>query len=347
MDRKVGTFSDIHLGVHQHSAKWHEVALNFAEWAAKEYHNRGIDTVIIPGDIFHYREDVSLPTLNVANKFFEIFRDFTIVITTGNHDCFYKDKSDVNSISILNEKNMISVIWDKVQHIDAGHGKLGFVPWGLTTENCDKDCDIIFAHAEVNGFKMNNYKVCEHGVSSESVLDRCSTFITGHFHHPETRHYGDKKIVYVGSPYQMDFGDLGSKRGIYILDIKTHELEFIENTISPQHIKFSLSEIENMDPESLSGNIVQMIVDSQIDESDLEKVLIKINKTNPFIFKWDFSDDIRNIKLMDDEGRESVDSIKSVEMETVFEEFIDAMEVDGEIKDDVKNYCLGLYKKVS
>ena len=107
---KIGCFSDVHIGLYQDSSAWHNISLNFAEWASKKYLDAGINDIIILGDVFHNRTEISVSTLDVAKKFFDYFKDFNVYILAGNHDSFYKDNSKVNSISIFDGWNNIKIV---------------------------------------------------------------------------------------------------------------------------------------------------------------------------------------------------------------------------------------------
>ncbi len=56
LDQKIGVFSDIHLGLGQDSENWHKIMLEFAEWAAKTYREKGItDVTSYAGTTIPYR----------------------------------------------------------------------------------------------------------------------------------------------------------------------------------------------------------------------------------------------------------------------------------------------------
>ena len=60
INSEVGVFSDPHYGVHRNSEIWHKIALDHAKWAAEQFKQRGIKDIIIPGDIFHDRNDIAV-----------------------------------------------------------------------------------------------------------------------------------------------------------------------------------------------------------------------------------------------------------------------------------------------
>ncbi len=84
----------------------------------------------------------------------------------------------------------------------------------------------MFGHFEIQSFKMNQYKVCTEGIKSRDLLKHSPLVITGHFHLRDERKYRDGTILYLGNPFQMDFGDVDSSKGYYILDIKNSDYKF-------------------------------------------------------------------------------------------------------------------------
>ena len=106
---KVAIFSDLHLGVHQDSMVWHETALSWCDWFVEDLKQKGITDIFFLGDFFHYRSDISVSTLHIASQILKKLNDFNMVFIVGNHDSFYKDRSDVNSLSILDGRNNITV----------------------------------------------------------------------------------------------------------------------------------------------------------------------------------------------------------------------------------------------
>ena len=92
----------------------------------------------------------------------------------------------------------------------------------------------MFAHLDINSFHMNSYKVCEHGFSYKDLFKYAPMIVSGHFHKKDHRYYDDnKQIVYLGSAFQHNFGDIFDQRGIYVFDLKDNSFEFIENTLPP------------------------------------------------------------------------------------------------------------------
>ena len=100
MMNKVAIFSDIHLGVHQNNDFWLGISSKWADWYIQELKEKNITDIIFCGDFFHYRDEISVKTLNYAKDFLDKFKDFKITMITGNHDAWYKETSEINIFTL-------------------------------------------------------------------------------------------------------------------------------------------------------------------------------------------------------------------------------------------------------
>lgn len=343
LNSEVGIFSDPHYGVHRNSETWHKIALNHAKWAAEQFKARSIKDIIIPGDIFHDRNDIAVNTLHNVTDIFDCLRDFNIIITVGNHDAFYKDKSDINSVSILRGWSNITVV-DKLVVLEAHGRRIALCPWGQNIEEVPA-CDLIVGHFEINSFKMNSFKVCTNGLKASDLTSRAKLTITGHFHHREERKYNEGTILYVGCPYQQDWGDYGTTKGLYTLDLDTLKYEFIENNISPRYNKVRYSEIASgtYTPESLrgfiSGNIVKFFIDKPLEPNTVDTIIRKLVSIKPveFTIEYDYS----QASMINTEEANTKDF--NISVDNSISEFIDLLDIKH--KDKVKTYVTDLYHK--
>lgn len=344
-NKKIGIFSDIHIGLGQDSSLNHKIVLDFAKWASETFLNKGISDIIIPGDIFHNRNEISVETLSIAKEFFDYFNDFRIFISTGNHDCFLKNKSDINSISILNGWPNINIIDKKTEILTYKDKKISLVPWGVDANDIPLS-DIMFGHFEITTFNMNSYKICDHGMKSESLLSKSPLIISGHFHTKQSRKYKNGKIVYVGSPYQQNFGDCNEQRGIYTLDLETEEFIFIENVISPRYYRISASKYLK-DEYYLKAsdivtrdNIVSLIIDDKLSPEDILSIKDRLNKENPQSIRIDYENNDKDFdKNETDNEYDSSNILKSIE------DFIQNLDIDN--KKEVEDYLKELYNKLT
>lgn len=343
INSEIGIFSDPHYGVHRNSETWHKIALNHAKWAAEQFKARSIKDIIIPGDIFHDRNDIAVNTLHNVTDIFDCLRDFNIIITVGNHDAFYKDKSDINSVSILRGWSNITVV-DKLVVLETHGRKIALCPWGQNIEEVPV-CDLIVGHFEINSFKMNSFKVCTNGLKASDLTSRAKLTITGHFHHREERKYEEGTILYVGCPYQQDWGDYGTTKGLYTLDLDTLKYEFVENNISPRYNKVRYSELASgtYTPESLrgfiSGNIVKFFIDKPLEPDTVDTIIRKLVSIKPveFTIEYDYSQS----SMINSEEANTKDF--NISVDNSISEFIDLLDI--KYKDKVKSYVTDLYHK--
>jgi len=343
-NRKVCCVSDIHVGVHQNSAMWHDISIEWARWLRDELKEKGVQDIIIPGDLFHYRDEIAVNTIHVVTEILRIWKQFNIVLLVGNHDAFYKDKSDINSLSILSGWDNITVVETPTLY-EYKTRKIMICPWGTTVKQIDP-CDIIFGHFEIQSFKFNQHKVCEEGIKSDTLLKRAPLVITGHFHLREERKYKNGTILYVGNPYQMDFGDVYSSKGYYILDMMTGEYDFHENNISPTHQKIKLSQIvqhESLSSEVIqifNNNIVKLIVDLPVAPDDMDVLLKKFIQLNAMSITVDYDINFNKFGLEDSDDHD----LSGVDIPIAIEEFVNLLE-DVPNKQQIIEYTVDLYKR--
>lgn len=339
---RVAIVSDLHLGVHTNSAQWHDIALNWAKWLCAELKRQNIKDIIFCGDWYHNRSEISVSTLQVSADILKILEDFNIIALVGNHDIFYKHRTDVNSLSLFKNSKNISVI-DKVTTVSAFDKVITLCPWGTSVNQIEKS-DIIFGHFEIETFKMNTYKDCEDGLSVKELLKRSSLIISGHFHFRHEKRFGSGTILYVGNPFQMDFGDCDNSKGYYLLDLDTQEYEFYENTISPHYKKIHLSELveaETITPEiktAFTNNIVKFKIDKNISQEDLAILTSKLNLLRPESLHIEY--DLTYNKISSENPEKD---LSGIDIPCAIEEFINLLEIDD--KSNILEYTLELYNK--
>lgn len=339
---KVCVISDLHLGVHTNSTQWHEIAIDWAKWLVSELDSKNIKDIIFCGDWHHNRSEISVNTLQTSADILKILDKYNKIMVLGNHDIYYKHRVDVNSLSIFKDRKNITII-DSVETINAFDKTITLCPWNTSIGNIPKS-DVIFGHFEIKTFKMNTYKVCEEGLGINELLDRSPLIISGHFHQRHEKEFSKGKILYVGNPFQMDFGDADNTKGYYILDLDNLEYNFTENKISPQYKRILLSDlviqgnITNEIKESFKGNIVKLKIDKNISQEDLSLLTSKLNLLSPESLTLDY--DINFNKISDEPLSKD---LSGIDITQAISEFVNLLEIDG--KSDILEYTLDLYRR--
>lgn len=342
--KKVCCFSDVHIGVHQNNVFWYNVAQKFFDWVSVELKKQQIEDIIICGDLFHYRDEISVNTIHLASQLLEKLKDFNIIMLVGNHDAYYKDRSDINSLTPFNGWPNIKVI-SQVTASSNFNKNLIFVPWGTELKHIPES-DVMFGHFEIESFKMNSHKICDHGIKASQLLDKAKLVISGHFHLKDERIYSSGTILYLGSPYQMDFGDVESTKGIHILNLENLKYEFIENADYPKHKKIYLSELvkENGITEGVKSNfqnnIVKFIVDKNIAADEIDFLLKKLSSLKPTSINVDYAANFNKFNVQNENNQD----LSGVDIPKAIEEFVNMLELNN--KKEIIDFTVELFKRV-
>ena len=338
-NNKVLFFSDLHLGVHQDSQTWHNIAIDIARWIKGVMKEHKLDTIFFGGDVFHDRHEIGVNTLHVAKRFFDELKDFNIYMIPGNHDAFLSSTVEINSIEILERSNVH--VYSTPTTLMVGEKKVTFCPWKTDTSLLDP-VDMFVGHFEITNFKMNATKICDHGESSDELLKKVCAVVSGHFHCRDHRLYEDRYVLYLGAPYEMDFGDRGQPKGVSIISFDNlNDIRFIENPVSPKHYRLKISELIQKKykdlPNLVKGNIVSIYVDTKVDTLTLDMLITKLTQYGPLQFRTEFN-------VLDDAQIETKEVKKlSIDIETAFHEFVEHVETRA-TKKEVLDKCLELYK---
>jgi len=342
MNKKVAIFSDIHLGVHQNSEFWLKTSLDWVRWFEREITAKGISDVIFCGDLFHDRSSIEVTTLDTASKLLDLLSDKIIYMIPGNHDSYFKDHAEINSLSIFKGRTNVH-IFDKVETLNIGGKMITFCPWGTKVEDIPKS-DVLFGHFEMLNFRMNAFKICEHGADPDTFFDKFPLTISGHFHMKDERKFeGKGTILYVGNPFQMDFGDAYQQKGYYTFDIDTLKYEFFECDWTPKHLKIYLSKLIESDPDiyfdhRFNNAIINLTIDKNISEEHLELLIAKFNECNPVEVRIDYDANINNVVVADTNC-----DLSGIAVEQAIDEFIKLLEIDNH--KEVTQYCVDLYNR--
>lgn len=279
---KIFLVGDLHLGIRNNSVEWADIQKDFLlevlpKTAQENGFNPDTDILILEGDIFHSRESINVRIQNDSMEIFEklskVFKRGVFIIL-GNHDVYYKDSNQVNSVRHLKHlaDNIHVFESPEILTINDTENWL-MLPWVEDTKtlgNYVADyanmCKRIVCHADIKGLKFNRWTKVEHGLEI-TALSQYDRVYSGHIHHRQEQ----GNILYTGTPYQMDRGDRGNTKGYYIIDAKDNYKEtFVENLASPNYVKYDICELLDMNIEQLTGLLTNNFVD----------VMIEINLSN-------------------------------------------------------------------
>lgn len=267
---------DTHCGAKASSKLYHEVIFKFFNYVIDYCQQKGIKKMIHTGDFFDNRKTLSLSTIELASVTLgplinDYFDESYIII--GNHDIYYEKSLEPTSLSLLRAFPKINII-DSPKKID----NIALLPW-LFDEF--PSADILIGHLDINGIRMNSSGSVSKGHKyNTSDFSNYKMVISGHYHTPGI--YGN--IQYVGTPYQLTFGDVNSTRGFHILDTDTLSLEFIEFTEYPHHIL--VKDTDDININDITGNNVKLIFTDDYGIDKNSEIINKIKDMNPASFSY-------------------------------------------------------------
>jgi len=237
---KIALITDTHFGARNDNLAFNDYFYKFWEEEFFPYIDKhDIKTVIHLGDVMDRRKYVSY---KIAKDFRERFvlplasRKLDVHMMVGNHDTYYKNTNEVNSLYELlggpgEEKYPNIKCYDGPCTEEFDGVGIHFMPW-INAENYERAmrsiqstyAQICMGHLELNGFEMHAGHFCEGGYPKE-MFNKFDTVMSGHFH----KKSDDGHIYYLGNTYQMTWSDYKETKGFHIFDTETRELEYILN----------------------------------------------------------------------------------------------------------------------
>jgi hypothetical protein len=131
----------------------------------------------------------------------------------GNHDLYYRDKRDIQSVEWARHIDNITIVNDFFKE-----GDVSIVPWlvGDDHKRLQKiNAQYMFGHFELPHFYMNAMvQMPEHGEIRREHLGHIGHVFSGHFH----KRQSERNITYIGNCFPHNYADAGdAERGVMIL----------------------------------------------------------------------------------------------------------------------------------
>ena len=237
---KIALLTDTHFGARNDNLNFNDYFYEFYEGVFFPYlQQNNIKHCIHLGDLMDRRKYVSYRILkDFRERFIQPFLhlEIDLHILVGNHDIYFRNTNDVNSLQELLGANYKNIhIYPEAQEVDFGGFPILMMPWinpqneiysfGMMDET---KADTMMSHLEVVGFEMHGGHFSESGFD-KSQFKKFDTIFSGHYH----KKSDDGQIYYLGTPYQMTWSDYNCPKGFHVFDTETRQLTRIVN---PQKI---------------------------------------------------------------------------------------------------------------
>jgi DNA repair exonuclease SbcCD nuclease subunit len=280
---KIAIICDTHLGVRGDSPVFHKYLSKCFEWFFSVLEKENIKTIIHLGDLFDRRKFVNYVTAKTARESFLLpieNKDIQTHIITGNHDIFYRNTHEINSLDELvagRYKNIHTYSTPYLLSIDGLDIQL--MPW-ICESNKDishntiktTKAEVLMGHLEVQGFEMFRGAVSDHG-ETKDFFDRFDLVFSGHYHHKSS--IGN--IHYLGGFAEYNWSDYNDPRGFTIFDTDTREFEFIRNpNVLYKMLSYDDVKTQNIQ-ETIQASDFSKYTDSYVK-------VVCVNRTNPYAF---------------------------------------------------------------
>jgi DNA repair exonuclease SbcCD nuclease subunit len=214
--KKVACFTDIHYGLKGGSRTHNQDCEDFVKWFCEEAKREGCETCVFLGDWHHNRSATDVSTMNYTLSNLErLSQNFErVYFILGNHDLFYKDKREINSVEFMRLfPNVIPIREPLTQ------GGVTILPWLVADEWRDIPnikSRYIFGHLELPSFYMNAMvQMPDHGNLQRTHFMNQDYVFTGHFH----KRQWAGNIIYIGNAFPHNYADAGDDdRGMMMLE---------------------------------------------------------------------------------------------------------------------------------
>lgn len=348
---KIAVINDTHCGIRNSSDI-------FVEYQEKFYNDvffphlleNGIKNIIHLGDYYDHRKYINFKALNSNRKvFLSKLKEYgiTMDIIPGNHDVYYKNTNDLNSLKELMGYyiNNVNIIM-KPTVLDYDGLRIGLVPW-INNENYHEymgfiekcDAEWLGAHLELDGFELMKGVMNTHGMHSD-VFNRFEMVLTGHFHTKSNK----GNIHYLGSQMEFTWADANDPKYFHVIDTATRE-------VTPVHNPLTMFEKVLYDDRNMDYN-------SNYDVSILKDKFVKVvvvNKSDPYLFDK-FIDKVQHAECHELKIAETFtefmgeniddDNISIEDTTQLLDSYIDAVETDLD-KERMKAFMREIYVEAS
>lgn len=281
------------------------ICVNFLEFLHKYYKENEFDLLIVLGDIFDRSANIKNESfVPLFMKLYEMHQDeIEMIFVLGNHDIY-----NVDNDSIVETFKPLGKVIKEYEEIEKNGISFGFLPYTKDENKVIKYSDniLLFTHVPIADFSFDNaYHATEKHAFKKSLFEKAKWVFTGHFH----RHQNWHNIVYVGSPFQQNKGEIGQKKGFVTYDTDTENWNFVEYNDAPKYIEIKTEDINQIKNINFKNSFVVIKVDKKIkDFAKLKYILYEMGALD-IIPIFESSEEIIEIKSEKIEVNKSIEDV--------------------------------------
>lgn len=239
---KAAVCTDVHVGLKSNSVTHNEDCLNYIKWFIEQAQLHDCDTAIICGDWHNHRASINVLSLNYSMQCLELLNMAfpQVLFISGNHDLYYRENRNVNSIAWAQYLPNVRVINEITTE-----GDVTLCPWLVGDEHQAVkriNTKYTFGHFELPNYYMNSMVLMpQHGEFTDSWFAGTETVFSGHFHKRQMR----GNVIYLGNAFPHNYSDAGDDmRGMMVLEWGERP-QFIAWPDQPTYRVYKLSDVLN------------------------------------------------------------------------------------------------------
>jgi DNA repair exonuclease SbcCD nuclease subunit len=244
-----------------------------------------IENVLVLGDLFHDRTSLGIDVINAVFDQFKIMKESGIkwMAFSGNHDLFYKNRWDCNSIhsfkDIIDLEESIGIRIIQNQRfwiLPFVHYENVYMEKMLEIEKKADKNDILLTHIGVLGATLNECFLLKNWSQVTFDNTKFKRVYAGHFH----CYQEIDKVTYPGSPIPFRFDEGMSDHGFLVYDLNTNTHEFIKifdiytefDTYKPPDYMTIIDKVLLKNTGWLKGNNIKIALSKEYTSNEMDKI---------------------------------------------------------------------------
>lgn len=246
-----------------------EVGLDYLDYISEYAINNGISKIAFLGDLLdkssRIKNDMFVPLFKKIDYMKEGGLEMWFIF--GNHDI----TSTVTNSSILEVFEKYGHLVNSIQTYELGNFTINMCPFTKDPSLVPTvNADYLFTHLNIIGFDLGGGRISgeEQQAFPISMFSNYKTVFTGHYH----KRQAIDNIQYIGSPYQLNFGDVNDfNKGFEVFNLEDGSREFVKYDKAPKFKKYSYDELWDLVKNAKEGDnflqnsLVKVVVDKKVD----------------------------------------------------------------------------------
>lgn len=245
-----------------HVTLQHYRVTRFFQDMARIYKEHRCEGIIDLGDTTDDRSSIPITTVEVLGAGIAELENGEHWKLTGNHEQYLRDTT-INNRRLFEHRfnvvdnRQIQMMGDWCAYFVSYPANYTELTEWLLREGKKQRCPkILFGHFQVEGAYFQNAKALT-GVPL-TALEAFDLVLLGHIHLPQSL---TKRIHYVGSPFQQDWGEAGQQKRVAVVNTDTLKVEWVPLTGYPEYRQVTLAEFEKL-PLKTTENRYRVILNS-------------------------------------------------------------------------------------